>query len=194
MPRISAPTLAEHRDRRRSALLGAARAILQQEGITGLTFPAVARRAGLARTSLYEYFDSRAELVAAVVSEDFPVFVEGLKAAVAAAPSDRSKLEVYVTHQLQAMADGNHRLLAEAAQIELPPSTRQLIRELHTDLATIVVDALRRLNAPHPRLAADYIQAVVQAATVQIERGAEPEVIIPAACQFALAAVQDDGR
>ena len=54
----------------RAALLDAARSLLSEGGTDALTFPALAERTGLARSSVYEYFRSRA----AVVEELHAVF------------------------------------------------------------------------------------------------------------------------
>jgi AcrR family transcriptional regulator len=186
MPRISASTVAEHRERQRTALLDAARAILASEGIGGLHFAAVASEAGLARTSVYEYFDSRAGLVAAVLDREFPAFVEGLAAAVTSARTPRTRLKAFVEHQLETMAEGTHRLLAEASRVELPESSRQLIRDLHVELTGLLLGTLRDLGVRRPELVAGYVQAVVNEATAQIERGADPSGVIPAACRFVL--------
>ncbi len=56
MPRISADTVAEHRANRLRALLDAGREIVATEGAEALTLASLARRVGLSRPSLYEYF------------------------------------------------------------------------------------------------------------------------------------------
>src|SRR4029077_11957642 len=72
MPRIEADTVAQHRARQRAALLRAAEQVLIEDGYENLAFAAVARRAGLARSSVYEYFTSRDDLVAALVADVLP--------------------------------------------------------------------------------------------------------------------------
>ena len=65
MPQIDAPTVAEHRAQQREALLDAAEAILLDAGHGALTFRALGERTGLARNSIYRYFGSRDDLIAA---------------------------------------------------------------------------------------------------------------------------------
>ena len=65
MPKISAPTVAEHRARQRAALLDAARVLLEEQGYPALTFGALADRTGLARPTVYEYFGSKDDLMVA---------------------------------------------------------------------------------------------------------------------------------
>ena len=68
----------------RSALLDAARALLSEGGTDALTFPALAQRTGLARSSVYEYFRSRGAVVEELCAVDFPVWAAEVEAAIAA--------------------------------------------------------------------------------------------------------------
>ena len=58
MPKIVAPTIGEHRELRRTQLINAAMELALTEGARAVTVSAVAAKAGLARTSIYEYFAS----------------------------------------------------------------------------------------------------------------------------------------
>jgi AcrR family transcriptional regulator len=71
MPRITAATVAEHHTQQRRALLDAARAILASTG-KAPTMSEVGRRAGLARSSVYQHFASPDELLEAIVADVFP--------------------------------------------------------------------------------------------------------------------------
>ena len=52
--------------RTRLALLAAARALVEQDGVPALTMTSVAERAGLTRRSVYLHFATRTELIAAL--------------------------------------------------------------------------------------------------------------------------------
>ena len=71
MPRIDAPTLAEHREQRRDALLEAATTVMRESGT--VTMSAVAERTGLSRTAVYEYYRSSADLIADVLVDELAV-------------------------------------------------------------------------------------------------------------------------
>ena len=64
----------------RGALLDAARSLLSEGGTEALTFPALAERTGLARSSVYEYFRSRAAVVEELCAVDFPVWAAEVEA------------------------------------------------------------------------------------------------------------------
>ena len=69
----------------RGALLDAARTLLSEGGTEALTFPALAERTGLARSSVYEYFRSRAAVVEELCVVDFPRWAAEVEAAMAQA-------------------------------------------------------------------------------------------------------------
>ena len=83
MPRIETETLAQHRDWRRNQLIEAAASIALESGGAAVTVAAVAQRAGLSRTSVYEYFGSSADLIADLVLEELNNFAGYLRNAVA---------------------------------------------------------------------------------------------------------------
>ncbi len=64
MPTRSAPG--------RPPVLAAARALLAEQGVGGVSIDAVARRAGVARSTVYRHFRDRAELLAAAIDELTP--------------------------------------------------------------------------------------------------------------------------
>ena len=57
-PKIQAATIVEQRAMRQRQLIDAALAIALESGAANITVAAVAQRAGLARSSIYEYFSS----------------------------------------------------------------------------------------------------------------------------------------
>ena len=100
MPKIAAPTLAEHRQQRLDAILEAAREIVVDDGVENLTFSGVAARAGLARNSLYEYFDTREALLLAVLESELPAWVNAIEKSMSAARTPDGVVKAYITAQL----------------------------------------------------------------------------------------------
>ena len=86
MPRISTATLAEHREWRRQQLIAAATAIALEAGGSAVTVAAVAERAGLSRTSVYEYFGSSAEPVADLIVDELRLQLQSISASPACVP------------------------------------------------------------------------------------------------------------
>ncbi|SCK33731.1 TetR/AcrR family transcriptional regulator [Streptomyces sp. WMMB 322] len=176
----------------RSALLDAARALLSEGGTDALTFPALAQRTGLARSSVYEYFRSRGAVVEELCAVDFPVWAAEVEVAMAEAESPEEKIEAYVRRQLALVGDGRHRAVVAISAGELDAGAREKIRAAHGGLVAMVVEALAALGHDQPRLAAMLLQGVVDAAVRRIELGAaeSPEEITEAAVSMALSGVR----
>ncbi|MFF0447078.1 TetR/AcrR family transcriptional regulator [Streptomyces sp. NPDC004609] len=183
--------MAEHRTMQRDALLDAARSLLSEGGTEALTFPALAERTGLARSSVYEYFRSRAAVVEELCAVDFPVWAAEVEAAMEPATTPEGRVEAYVRRQLDLVGDRRHRAVVAISAGELDDRAREKIRAAHGGLIAMIVEALGELGHEQPRLAAMLLQGVVDAAVRRIELGAaeEPDVIAEAAVAMALRGV-----
>ncbi|MBB4782233.1 AcrR family transcriptional regulator [Streptomyces rapamycinicus] len=192
MPRIRAASVAEHRTMQRAALLEAARTLLSEGGTEALTFPTLAERTGLARSSVYEYFRSRAAVVEELCAVDFPVWAAEVEAAMERADGPEAKIEAYVRRQLALVGDRRHRAVVAISAGELDAGAREKIRAAHGGLIAMVVEALATLGHEQPRLSAVLLQGVVDAAVRRIELGAaeDPERITEAAVAMALRGVR----
>jgi AcrR family transcriptional regulator len=189
MPRIDAATVAEHRARQRAALLVAAEELLLTEGYDALNFAAVAKRAGLARSSVYEYFVSLDDLVASLVEQTLPRWLTQLTAQIERARTPRTQLIAYIRTQLDMVVDGSHRLAVVLGQVPLSGEVRARIGAVHQQFAPNITDVLANLGHRDPRAGAAYVQAVVNEATRQLHAGGEPTATIRAAVAFALGGV-----
>ncbi|MFD9792424.1 TetR/AcrR family transcriptional regulator [Streptomyces sp. NPDC059070] len=183
--------MAEHRTMQRAALLDAARTLLSEGGTDALTFPALAERTGLARSSVYEYFRSRAAVVEELCSVDFPLWAADIEAAMQQAAGPEAKVEAYVRRQLELVGDQRHRAVVAISASELDAGAREKIRAAHGDLIAMIVEALADLGHAQPRLAAMLLQGVVDAAVRRIELGApeDPAAVTHAAVGMALRGV-----
>ncbi|MFF6784521.1 TetR family transcriptional regulator [Streptomyces sp. NPDC012510] len=184
--------MAEHRSMQRAALLDAARSLLSDGGTEALTFPALAERTGLARSSVYEYFRSRAAVVEELCEVDFPLWAAEVEAAMAAVERAEDKVEAYVRKQLELVGDQRHRAVVAISASELDAGAREKIRAAHGGLIAMIVEALAGLGQAEPRLAAMLLQGVVDAAVRRIELGAAEDsaVITEAAVGVALRGVR----
>ncbi|MFF0219242.1 TetR/AcrR family transcriptional regulator [Streptomyces vinaceus] len=184
--------MAEHRSMQRGALLDAARSLLSEGGTEALTFPALAERTGLARSSVYEYFRSRAAVVEELCAVDFPVWAAEIEAAMEQAESPEAKVEAYVRSQLGLVGDRRHRAVVAISASELDAGAREKIRAAHGGLVAMIVEALGALGHEQPRLAAMLLQGVVDAAVRRIELGAaeDPGAVTEAAVAMALRGVR----
>ncbi|MHC0428834.1 TetR/AcrR family transcriptional regulator [Streptomyces sp. O3] len=184
--------MAEHRSMQRGALLDAARSLLSEGGTDALTFPALAERTGLARSSVYEYFRSRAAVVEELCEVDFPVWAAEVQTAMEQVSAPEDKVEAYVRAQLALVGDRRHRAVVAISSSELDAGAREKIRAAHGGLVAMIVEALDTLGHAQPRLAAMLLQGIVDAAVRRVEAGAAEDsaAITDAAVSLALRGVR----
>jgi AcrR family transcriptional regulator len=171
MPKIDAPTVAEHHSQRRAALIQAGGDLLADQGLDAVTLAAVGAATGLARSSVYQYFDSAPALIAAVVEEAFPRATEQLANAVARAATPQAKIDCFVRAALDLAANPAHRSLYALAAADQPPHCRARVRELHASQYAPLLDAVTVLGVPDPGLTTQLVVGVVQAAAQAIAAG-----------------------
>jgi AcrR family transcriptional regulator len=82
MPRIRAATIDEHKAITRAALLSAAHTLIDETGTAEISLAELALFAGVGRTTFYEYFTDRDDVIASLVEEELPVVLAGLIAGV----------------------------------------------------------------------------------------------------------------
>lgn len=182
MPKISAPTVAEHREQRRSALLTAA-ASLMAKGST-FTVAEVASEVGLSRSAVYEYYRSAADLIADVVVDELAEWADVLHSAVADAAADQA-VEAWVRAVLQYVVDGRHALIRSASTVDLPATRRAQVQSMHRELILPLQSALEASHVPEAARTARYVWGVVEAAIGRIEmQRVEPTAEVTAVLAF----------
>jgi AcrR family transcriptional regulator len=186
MPRIETETLAEHRDWRRSQLIDAAASIAIESGGAAITVAAVAQRAGLSRTSVYEYFGSGSELVADLVIDELKSFAQTLNTAVADCTDAQCVVTCWVKGALTYIADGRHLLAKALNATAMPQSRSQQIGMAHRALMAPLVKAVTDLSVKDSQRALSFIQAITDASTKRIESGHDAEEEIAYATTFCI--------
>lgn len=184
MPKIAAPTVAEHRAQRERDILTATIELLTEVGQEAVTPAAVAERAGLARTSVYQYHSSAASLLAAAIEELFRLAEVRTAAALGAAGEEpRAQLRAYVA-ALLAVAGEGHNPNRPISLVGAPEACGARIRHLHDSLLRPLVALVEQSGAspvgPVAVLAAGAIEGAVQA----VESGADAAVMTDATVDF----------
>jgi TetR/AcrR family transcriptional regulator, fatty acid biosynthesis regulator len=85
-------TLAAHKEQTRSRILKAATEIVVARGASELAMTTLARRAGIARATLYSYFPNAESVLEALVRAETQAFLEDLERRLAAIPDVRDHL------------------------------------------------------------------------------------------------------
>jgi len=160
MPRIDAPTVAEHHARQRRALLDAARAHLAETG-QAPSMTAVGRRAGLARSSVYQYFDSPEALLHAVVTDVFPDWASQVRHKVDEAGSPGERVWAYVEANIALFASSEQAVAEALARVVDPAVLRGPMQDFHAQLQIPLREALEDLGEPEVARMAETIDTLI---------------------------------
>jgi AcrR family transcriptional regulator len=190
MPKISAPTLVEQRAWRRSQLLDAASAIALENGPTSITVSTVAARAGLSRTTFYDYFSSRSEIVAELISEELNNFTEFLTQKVASVKAPEEAITAWIEGSLEYVADGRHLLARALSTLELSTERSTQIGIAHRKMLTPLSAPLSQLGVTDVRQALALIHATTESATRRIEAGVDSASEIESTRNFLIAGLR----
>lgn len=189
-PKIQAATIVEQRAMRQRQLIDAALAIALESGPASITVAAVAQRAGLARSSIYEYFSSSADLVADLVIEELALYQKRLSGAVIGTQDPYQHIELWIAEALQYVVDGRHMLIKSLNAATIPEFRRDEISQGHRNLMTTISAPLQEIGLTDIRGAMSYLQNTIEAASVRIESGNDAELEIRSAQIYAIAGLR----
>lgn len=175
MPRIQAATVAEHRSARLRALLDAARAVVAETGRPP-SIGAVATRAGMARPTVYEYFRSSDDLLAALAEDITPRWTSRLRERMSAASTPAARVLAYVRVNLELVAEGEHATIAAIAAAAPGHITGERAAAMHAALIVPLSEALTELGAEPVPVVAAAIDGMVRATARTIEEGTPLDV------------------
>jgi AcrR family transcriptional regulator len=189
-PKIQAATVVEQRQMRQRQLIDAALSIALESGAANITVAAVAKRAGLARSSMYEYFSSSADLIADLVIEELALYQKRLAHAVKGTEDPYQHIELWIAAALQYVVDGRHMLIKSLNAAAIPEFRRDEISQGHRNLMTTISAPLQDIGLTDIRGAMSYLQNTIEAASVRIESGSDSELEIRSAQIYAIAGLR----
>jgi AcrR family transcriptional regulator len=137
---------------RRQAILAAASQMLAEQGIGAIQIAPIAERAGIAAGTVYRYFPSKTELVAAVVSGLSEQEIAALEEAAAGAPGPLSALAAAIaTFAMRAMARRRLvlALMAEPIEPKLDGALASYRRALAAGFEKLIRKALDDSHLQH---------------------------------------------
>ncbi|MCC5579392.1 TetR/AcrR family transcriptional regulator [Microtetraspora sp. AC03309] len=182
MPRISAATVADHRANQHAALLDAARAVLAEQGVHALTPAAVGARVGLARSSVYRYFASTADILAQLVEDAFPRWLVRLRDSLRDAGDGVTlddRIRAYGTAALDFVSSPDHALIPASQAVGLPGECQKRVDEIHESMIEPLREALDEAGYDHAGLRAHLAWGILGAGSRRLadEEGDSGEIV-----------------
>lgn len=140
MPRIRAANIEEHKELTRAQVLQEAERLFGESGYEDVALGDVAAAVGIGRTTLYDYFRDKEDLLATLVEETLPATIENL---------------------VQQIPDGlswRERLAAlSVAMVDFVATDPTLGLILHREVAKLSVEAQERVARAHRGLSAEFV-------------------------------------
>jgi AcrR family transcriptional regulator len=138
MPKIRAASIDEHKELTRRALLDAAWHLIDEAGTAEVPLGEVALFAGVGRTTFYDYFDDRDDVIASLVEEHLPGVIADL---IESVPSD-----LPTTDRLADLA---------SKTVEFVATDRVFGVILHKEAGRMGLEAQHRIKHSHAQLATE---------------------------------------
>jgi len=177
MPRISAPTVVEHRAAQRTALISAGEKVLAEAGLAGFTPRSVCEKAGLSRSSFYDYFPSKDDLLVAIAMEAIEQWDAEMEAILAPVEPGEAELRAFVEATMTMSADGRHALASVLREADLSPSRMDDLMALHDALMRPVHRVLDHLGIDVMPSTATLVQGVLAAGVQLVSHGVDPKSV-----------------
>jgi AcrR family transcriptional regulator len=185
VPKISAPSIAEHVRIQEDAILAAAARLFAEQGFAATDLADIAKQVGLARSSLYRYFPDKDHILLRWFERELePVIERATAIANGPGPAEDRLLE-WMDYQLELVTDPNHdlapKLMAEVGAVS--PEVRARLGEGHArlygTLGRLVGEALSDTGpagrSRDPRLVTELLGGLVQAAARSAMLGGDVE-------------------
>lgn len=180
MPRIRAENIQAHKELTRREILDAVHDLVAEVGSADINLAEVAQAVGIGRTTLYEYFRDKDDLIATLVEERLPEVMADLTFDDHGTPENRLVGFAVVTVRF-IVSDPVLGLILHRELPLLSAEAQNRIREAHSDLAAgmigayrdgVMEGAFRRIS---PDIVGRFMQEVIMAAAKVLIAAESPE-------------------
>lgn len=140
MPRIRAANIEQHKELIRAEVLRAAEKLFGEYGYEDVALGDIAAAVGVGRTTLYEYFDDKEDVLATLVEETLPSTIDSMVAAIPSGLSWRDRLSSL-----------------SVLMVEFVATDPTLGLILHREVAKLSVEAQARVARAHRGLSSEFV-------------------------------------
>lgn len=177
MPKISAPTIVEHRASQRAALLRAGEEALVATGLSSVTPRSVTERAGLARSSFYDYFSTRDDLLVAIAIDAIERWDVEIEERLSDVEPGLPELRAFIDATMAMTAEGRHAIAGALRDADLSPSSYDDVMTLHDALLRPVVRVLGDLGLEASTSTVMLVQGVLGAGVQLVTHGVDHRAV-----------------
>ena len=200
MPKVTGGSLEAHRREAKPRVYDAFSLLMYERGYDAITLADIAEAAGMARTSMYNYYPTKEALLVAYTDAEMERFVDELRVELHRVPAPVDRLRVFVERQLQYFAT-HHLPPGSALRDVLSEDAFRRIFE-HARTLDEILRGILRDGADDGSFAPEVVDdpetvplvmSCVSARRVSKEADGDLEPTIEATVRFVLRAVGGDG-
>jgi AcrR family transcriptional regulator len=189
-PKIVEANIGQQRAKRQRQIIDAAMELAFELGAPSVSVAAVAKRAGISRTLVYEYFSSSSDLIADLVLEELEYYKNRLVNAVHGVEDPYAYIELWISEALQYVADGRHMLVKSLNSVAAPEYRKAEISQGHRNMMATIIEPLKSIAGPEVGVAVSYLQGAIDAAARRIDAGNDAALEIRHVQRFAVAGLR----
>lgn len=169
MPKIDAPTVKEHHAMVKARLIAATEEILHEKGAEGLSAGAVAKRAGIARNSIYRYVESVEDLKFLALEQYVPRWTQAIFSQVREDSDPSEQLADFAVASLRQTRESSHGWLMSIMRTGVRHHSRSSerkqaegdVQNVHSHIGGFIKGCWKRLGVAHVEVWAGYSQALI---------------------------------
>jgi len=183
VPRINAPTVEEHRARQEEAIFTVVGELVAEGGPEAVDLTTVARRVGMARTSLYRYASDADELLGRWLVWVLEPAANETRARLTGKGDPRQRLEKWLDLVLDHATTPELAVAAQLASVEdtLPAATRRILGD-HADdtrdlLSATVAEAIRPRRGRDVESVVAIVQGLANGVRRAVGEGLPPRTV-----------------
>ena len=187
MPRIRAASIAEHKVITRALILETAQELFATWGYQDTSFGDISAEVGIGRTTLYDYFTDKDDLLASLVEETLPPTIRKMVEQVPKDIPPVDRLRRLVTRMVEFVAlEPTLGLLLHREVPKLSESAQERVANAHQSLAREFVDTYRAgvaagdLKQLPPGLAGRFLNDMIMSAAQVLIDSEDPTEALPA--------------
>jgi AcrR family transcriptional regulator len=184
MPRINAESIDQHKLLTRAAILSAAKELIGETRTADVPLGELTAAAGIGRTTFYEYFDDRDDVIAALVEDELPSVISGL---IDSLGDDGTvgRLGRLIEATVEFVVDNEVLgLILHTEAPRLGRDAQERIRAAHSglsgEMAALYLDGVQQGDfvSMDPRLAGRLIQDAIMSAAKTVILAPDPEAMV----------------
>lgn len=161
------------REQRQEEILDAALLLVQQEGIEALTMSRLSQLSGYSRPAIYQYFSSREEILGELLLNDMADLSNAIDNSLADIVEPEQQISAWVASTFAHLCEMQHQVLKDISVSSIPDKQRSVIRVMHTQFITTLIDPLSKLGVADVMSTAHLIFGAVSAASDRVAQGSE---------------------